>query len=329
MKAVLILGDENEYFYPLLQKKSSISFLPFSINSTLLSIFYSWINSYFSKDKIFVCCKKGEENLVKSFCTDLPDENIIIEPERYSHSLSILFASTFIEKSYPESVVIFIPVNFKNPHSLKIKNWLLAIQEICQANWIVIPSFLLNREESIIPYLEAGKIVNHIKGVDFFEVENFFLKEKKKNKLFGKHGCITKIICGKFKNIIECFANLSMEHYIYKTFNNILNLTDISWRNITELYNEIKSNNLVIEIFNNTKNFLTIFLDRKLEYLHNWNSFFTENTPDNNFLQGKIISNNCEKIICFNYDDEDIIVDSVKNLVIVKKNGIVAIKNIL
>ncbi len=331
MKAILILEDGNEYFYPLLEKDRSISFLPFSLNSTLLSIFYSWINSYFSKDKIFVCCKNGEQDLVLSYCSEMPEENIIIEPERYSYSLSVLFASTFVEKLYPDSVSLFIPVSFGTPHNLKMKNWLLQTYEICQSNWVVIPTFLLNRGEFFIPYLDAGKIVTNLKGVDFFEVEKIFLKEKnlKKSKLFGKQAGITRLVCGKFKSIINCFMD-SIEP-IYKTFNNILNLTDVKWLNIENLYKDIKKENLNIEIFNNNRNLLTIFLDKKLECLDNWDLFFTDNSNnhEDNVFHGKVISNNCKKVICFNYDQEEIEIDSLKNLLIVKRNGKVAIKNIL
>jgi len=329
LKAVLVLEKENDYFYPLVDRDKSTSFLPFSLESNLLSTIYSWVNSYFSKDKIFVCCKKGEEDLVVSSCFEIPEENIIIEPERYSFSLSIFFTSIFIERIFNDSLSIFIPVNFLNPHTLNMKNWLLAIQEIIEKGWLVLPTFLLNRGEIFLPYVDAGKLVSSVKGVDFFAIEKIFNSKDSKRKIFGKQGGITGLFAGKSKNIIEYFINSSKEHNIYKRLYNILN-SDIKWEDIENLYKEIKKEDLFFDYFNNIENILTIFLDRKPEYLNDWNSLFNNvKSGSENIFYGNVISKNCRNVICFNYDNEKIELDSLKNLVIVKKNGNVAIKNIL
>lgn len=331
MKAILILDNENEYFYPLVDKDKSLSFLPFSLNSDLLSTIYSWINSYFAKDKIFICCKKGEEKLVISSCKEISEENIIIEPERYTYSLSMFFTSIFIENIFPDSMAIFIPVNFFNPHSLNMKNWILPLQEMVSKGWIILPTFLLNRGEKFSPYIDAGKIISNLKGVDFFLIERILKDKEVKSRIFGKQGGVTGIVSGKFKSIIEYFINTKGEN-IYKKLYNTLNSKDIVWRDIEDLYKSIKKDTL-FDFFNfsNIENIITIFLDKKPEYIKNW-SFFLNNSfinSDNNCFNGNIISNNCKNVICFNYDSEKIELDSLNNLVILKKNGNVAIKNIL
>lgn len=183
MVAVLILDEKNDYFYPILNDKS-LSFLPIGVNSNLLGFFYSRINSYFSKDKIYVVCEKGEEELVAESCSSINEENIIIEPLRIDYHISVFFASLVIGKILPDSRLFFFPVNFLFSDNFKMGSFIFASSEMVLKDWLIIPSIAMGKNDIVNENIvEGGKPLCNTKGVDFFEIENFIkIGENSKKK---------------------------------------------------------------------------------------------------------------------------------------------------
>jgi len=328
---VLILDNKEHSFQPLLKKNEPISFLPVSINFNLLSIFYSWINSYFSKDKIYVVCINGEENEVLESCKGINEENIIIEPKRINYSISLFYATLIISKIYQDEVVFFFPVNFMFPQDFKMGNWLFSSGEIANKDWIVIPSVLIDKDEKVNDFIEAGKSLTNIKGSDFFVVDSvsFAKDEFKKRKIFGKQGKFPGIVCGRQKSILNSFIKDEKQLFL-KNMYNFFKINSINWEQITTEYENLTNDVITYNYFAKNKNFLTIFLDTKPDYLDNWKSYIDRfsSKKDGNVVSGNVTINDIKNVICFNYDEEEINLDSLQNSVVVKKNGFVAIKSL-
>jgi len=329
---LLILEKNNSNYSTILQRNTSISFLPTSVNNNLISISYSWINSYFSKDKIFVVCTPDEEESIKSSCKGINEENIIIEPKRINYSVSVFYATLVIGKIYPNEVIFFVPVNFLFEQDAKIGNWLFAIDEMAKKEWIIIPSILLNNNNNEKEYVDAGKSVSNLKGFDFFKVESIIKISEldKKKKYFGKNGKLLKIICGKQNLILKSYLENKSANYFFKILYNDFKSDDLSWDKILLEYENIEIDIFDYDYFQSRSNFLTIFLDTKPFYLDNWESFLGRfSNFNNNVISGNVKEQNCKSVVCLNYDEEEITIDSVENLIINKKNGEVAIKSIL
>jgi mannose-1-phosphate guanylyltransferase len=329
---VLILMKPVSNLQPILDSKKSLSLIPVSTENSLLSVSFSWINSYFSKDKIYVVCTSDEEDDVKISCKGINGENIIIEPDRINYSISVFYATLVIGKMYPDEVIFFIPVNFLFKQDAKIGNWLFALDEMAVKDWVIIPSIQLGREDKETSYLDAGKIIENVKGIDFFGIESFIYskEEIKKKKLFGKYGKYLQIICGKQKSILDSFIKDNKNLFI-KILYDYFKSDDINWETLKKDYENVDPETIEYEYFAKNRNFLTIFLDTKPYYLDNWYSIFDRfsQSKDRNIFSGKVVSKNCSNVICLNFDDDEISIDSINNIVIFKKNGRVAINSIL
>jgi len=331
--AVLILEKQRELFKTLLNNNESLSFLPISIKSNLLSYFYSWINSYFPKDKIFVVCEKGEELMVSNSCNGINEENIIVEPKRLSYSISIFYATMIIEKIIPDSRLLLCPVNFLFAENFKMSGVIFAISEMVLKEWIVVPSILIdslnNFDYDGSNVIVGGKIVCNLKGVDFFEVETF-LKHKennKKKKIFGKSGKNLNMIFGKQSVIKEYFLKYSKE-IVIKNLYNCLKYDSITWDDIVSQYNTVSLDVVDDDFFQEPNKFLTTFIDTKIYRMDSWQNFLARFAGVNeNVISGEVMCENSRNIVCINYDSETIKVNSLKNSVIFKKNGNVVIES--
>jgi mannose-1-phosphate guanylyltransferase len=329
---VLILQNHVSGLSPLLDEGKSLSFLPVSITGNLLSMSYSWINSYFSKDKIYVVCTPEEESDVKSFCKGIYDENIIIEPKRINYYISVFYATLVIGKFSPDEVIFFVPVNFLFQQDAKIGNWLFAVSDMASNDWIVVPSIQLNRDDKETEFLDAGKIVSHVKGFDFFSIDSFnkFKDESKKKKMFGKYGKYLNIICGKQKQILKSFVDSDMKNLFIKILSDDFKSDGLDWGKITKEYDNAENETKSYEYFSKTTNILTIFLDTKPYYLDNWSSILERfsSVKGENIISGNVAETDCRSVICLNYDNEEVLLESLQSVVLIKKNGKVAMKSI-
>ncbi|HOV14651.1 MAG TPA: hypothetical protein PK771_10235, partial [Spirochaetota bacterium] len=293
--------------------------------------FYSWINSYFSKDKIYVVCEQGEESLVYESCDSINEENIIIEPKRINYNVSVFYATLIIGKILPESRLFCFPINFMFAENFKMGGIIFAASEMVLKDWIVIPTVSIVKSELIGEnVVEGGKILCNLKGIDFFEVENFTQNKEnnKKKKIFGKQGKNLNIIFGKQKIIKEYFLKYCKEIFI-KNLYNCFKYDSIVWDDIVSEYNNADQDIVNYDFFHEVKNFLTIFIDTRVYCMDNWHNFMLRfSANDGNIISGVVVNNNSKNVVCINYDTESVDMDSLRNTVVFRKNGNVAIRSI-
>ncbi len=327
MRAVIILDSPTDKFEPLITKNKSISLLPTNLKSNVLSIMLSSVNSYFSKDKIYVVCQKDEYAEVKETLEGVNEENILVEPKRLSFAVSLFFANRVIGKLFPKSAVFYFRANFIFPVEFKMNNWIISASEMINKGWIVEPSVLLEKGTVEKRFFDAGRIVSINKGVEYYEI-NALLdgNQAKKRKIFGKQGKIIGILCGKTDSFEQKFSDSYKSNILSTMFKD----ENANWEKIVEAYKKMEMAAEYTEIELNCKNILTIFLDIKPYYLDNWYGYIERFSGDSrkNVIFGNVKESLCKRTICYNYDQEDLTLDSVENLVIIKKNGKVAIKYI-
>ena len=327
MRAVIILDSPSDKFEPLAPKNKSISLLPTNLKSNLLSMMFSSVNSYFSKDKIYVVCQKEEYSEVKDSLEGVSEENILVEPKRLSFSISLIFANRIIGKLFPKSTVFYFRANFIFPVEFKMSKWIISVSEMTNKGWIVEPSILLDKGVIEKRCFDAGRIVSINKGVEYYEVNEILDENQtKKRKKFGKQSKTIGILCGK-TDLFEQYLSASYKSNVLST---MFKDENANWEEIVEAYKKLEIAADYSEIGLSVKNILTIFLDIKPYYLDNWNAYFERFSVDNrkNVIFGNVKESLCKRTICYNYDREEMTLDSVENLVIVKKDGKAAIKYI-
>ncbi len=339
MKAVLILDNPhiNNNFFPLLQENQSLSMLDTSANSNLLSVMYSYINSYFAKDKIYVVCVESEIETVKKTIPDILDENIIVEPIRISYTFSLMFANVIIEMISSDKVVCCFPVNHLSTCNFMLQNWFLSVQDMASKDKIVMPSILLNKNDVVPVYVDGGKIYTNIGGTDYFNVDEIAYvdvqssKSHRKKKLFGKQGHLLNVLCGSTSSILSLYRSREAAGAV-ATLKRLFQKSEqeFSWKSIRGFYEDCQTYEN-FDIYSDCEKLVVVFIESRLTDLTTWNDYIQMFKTDNsnNVIVGKVAYKDCHDIICYNYDNnEEFNIEHLNNLIIIKKNGTITIRNI-
>ena len=330
MKAVLFLASPNRNFQPILKEGRSASFLPVNLEKNLLSLKYTKLNSYFSKDKIYVSCTPETLDDVKKSCRGISEENIIIEPAYINYSISMYYASLVLNKISPDSIVLYMPGHFLFKKQFKIENWLYAVSEIAEKDWVIVPSVFFDRTESHSKYIDAGKIFGNVKKTELFLVNKIFrtTEEIKRRKIFGKQGKILYIVCSKVKSLTKSYLSSSKNSF-FSDLQACFKADIVDWNSITKQYDSLSDEDSDYDFFSSNKDFLTTFFNIEPDFIDSWAQYYEifalQNTK--NILHGNVNVNNCSNVITFNYDEDEVYLENLTNTVCFKKNGLVAIKN--
>ncbi len=333
MIAVLIVMEHVALYTPLLKSGQSVSFLPISSGTVLLNAVHSWLNGYFSRDKIYILCKPSDVDDITKALPSFKEDKILVEPDFISYSTSICYASMLLSKIEPKESITFMPVNMLFSPSFKSENWIYAANEMSESGYIVIPAVFNRANEKRYPNIDAGKFYSNSKGVEFFQVNKVDSDQKnhKKKRIFGKEGHFTGIIIARSKTIIEAALTPANSSEEIKNIAKVILGGNFNWDQISSVYGNSKKNSGYFFGNYENKKYLTIFLDTNPFYLDNWDAFFERfaiDQRDKNLKEGYVLMSNCRKTACFNYDNEQIDISDADNLLVIKKNGVVNIKSL-
>jgi mannose-1-phosphate guanylyltransferase len=325
--AVLILSSASHHYDPLLQSDESLSFLPLTVNTSLLSAVYSSINSYFSRDKIFVVCRQNEVARVSRSCQGLEEENILVEPDRGEYLISVYYASVILSRIMPDETCFFYPVSYLYSAQAKLAAWLYPVMELSEKGWITLVTELSDCLQEGVPVIEAGKIMTSHKGIDFFSTQDISRKEIRRKKLFGKTGRFGGAMVSQLKPLIEWLDSDQSSGSFYQRFQK----ENPDWSRLTELYREYLVNKKIDLSVGALTNLLTIFTDSRSFFFDNWENFIYKSSESfsQNVISGKVEYTDCQRSVVFNFDpDTQISVEGLIDTVVVKKDGNVSVKRI-
>ena len=341
MNAILILDRPNisTDFYPLLDKDKPLSLLDTSLSGNLLSQMYSLMNSYFSRDKIYVVCAKDELNIVKQSLPDMPESNIWFEPFRISYEFSLLFANVMLDSFVSDSVAFCFPVNQHAVTNFMLKNWMLSVKDLAAKDMIVMPTVFMDKNVNAAEYIDGGRPLTNIGGLDFVQVNRIISQNTEtqrehhgwfsKKKVYGKQGYLLNILCGNADNILSLYRSREAANAV-SSLRRLLSKEDFSWAMLEDFYNNNKECT-EFDIYTDCSNLVTVFLETALSDISSWTKFISRFATDEsgNVMFGKIKYADCHNVVCFNYDkDEEINIARLNNLIIVKKYGNITIRNI-
>lgn len=137
--ALIMAGGKGTRFWPLSTEEKPKQFLNLLGNKTMLQMTYDRINKIVPKDRIFISTTYKYRELVLSQLKDIPEENIIFEPESRNTSACICLSNLYIKRKFNDCSVIVLPSDHL------IKNQDVFIDTILYAD-----KFLENNKYSII-----------------------------------------------------------------------------------------------------------------------------------------------------------------------------------
>lgn len=105
MKLIIFAGGTGKRFWPVSRKDSPKQFLNVAGDKPLLRQRVELLMTGFAPEDIFVSSGKKYEAEIKSMLPELPDQNIILEPEMRDTGPAVAYATAYVNNLFPDEVV--------------------------------------------------------------------------------------------------------------------------------------------------------------------------------------------------------------------------------
>lgn len=107
--ALIMAGGKGTRFWPKSTEERPKQFLSLIDDKTMIQLTYERLLKIMPKERIFVVTGEKYKTLVEENLNDLPERNIIIEPEGRNTAPCILLACLYIRQIYKDATVAVLP----------------------------------------------------------------------------------------------------------------------------------------------------------------------------------------------------------------------------
>lgn len=113
--ALIMAGGKGTRFWPKSTEDNPKQFLNLIDEKTMIQLTYDRLLKIIPKERIFVVTGEKYKKLVKRDLSNLPEKNIIIEPEGRNTAACILLSCLYIKQIYSDAVIAVLP----SDHAMK------------------------------------------------------------------------------------------------------------------------------------------------------------------------------------------------------------------
>lgn len=219
LTALIMAGGKGTRFWPLSTEEKPKQFLNLIGDNTMIQMTVNRIKPIIPIERIFVCTGEKYVHLVKEQLPELPEKNIIVEPEGRNTTPCIALSAFVIKKYYKDATMVVLP----SDHLIKDEDEFRSI--VNNAN-----DFIKENERAIITlgmkpsraevgygYIKYGDDKQNVNGHSVIKVDAFVEKPDKetakKYLLDGSYLWNGGMFIWSVNNILEQIKKYSSETY--------------------------------------------------------------------------------------------------------------------
>ena len=223
--ALIMAGGKGTRFWPLSTEEKPKQFLNLIGDRTMIQMTIDRIKTIIPFEQIFVCTGSRYVELVKEQLPDLPERNIIIEPEGRNTAPCIALSSFVINRYYKSANMIVLPSDHLINKKDEFRNIIKQASEFVDKNTssIVTLGIKPSRAETGYGYIKyVEKMDKEILKVDEFvekptkEVAYEYLKS-------GRYLWNSGMFIWRIDSILN-----KIKEYLPKTFRVLENINNVS-----------------------------------------------------------------------------------------------------
>ncbi len=169
--ALIMAGGKGTRFWPKSTEEKPKQFLNLIADKTMIQLTYNRLLKIMPKERIFVVTGERYKKQVQNNLTDLPEKNIIIEPEGRNTAPCILLACLYIKEIYKDATVAVVP----SDHAIKNTDEFCNILQVANSyvenenrDAIVTIGITPNRPETGYGYIKLKDKDGQVIKVDKF-----------------------------------------------------------------------------------------------------------------------------------------------------------------
>lgn len=181
LTALIMAGGKGTRFWPLSTEKKPKQFLNLIGEETMIQMTVNRIKPIIPIERIFVCTGEMYVDLVKEQLPELPEKNIIIEPEGRNTTPCIALSAFVMQRYYKDANMIVLPSDHLINDEEEFRSIVEASNKFITNNENAIITLGMNptRPETGYGYIKYGNRAQKINSHRVINVEAFVEKPNK------------------------------------------------------------------------------------------------------------------------------------------------------
>ena len=341
--ALIMAGGKGTRFWPLSTEKKPKQFLNLIGDKTMIQITIDRILPIIPIERVFVCTGERYVRLVKEQLPNLPERNIIVEPEGRNTAPCVSLSAMIIERYYNNATMVVLASDHLIGREKEFRDIILKSEEFLNdyITSIVTLGMTPDRPETGYGYIEVGEKEHDSDKLVFYRVNRFVEKPNKEKAIkYLENGNFLwngGIFIWKVEGILS-----KIKEYMPSTYEALENVTKIEEEKLEkyvyENYKNTEATSIDYGILEKCNEIYVIPSDIEWDDVGNWDAMdrYREKDEHGNIVIGdskrinsknNIIISNGKKIIV--EDLEDIyILEGEETIIVGKRSNINKIKNI-
>lgn len=341
--ALIMAGGKGTRFWPLSTEKKPKQFLNLIGDKTMIQMTVDRIRPIIPIERIFVCTGDSYVDLVKSQLPDIPEKNIIVEPEGRNTAPCIALSAMIIKKYYNDATMVVLPSDHLIKDEDSFRNILLDGEKYLKENdkAILTLGMTPNRPETGYGYIKFSKDKTYINNNEVIKVDKFVEKPNLEKALEyladGSYLWNGGMFIWTVNNILD-----QIKEFIPKTYNALKNIEQINVNElqgyINENYGKTDSISVDYAILEKSNEIYVIPSDFGWDDVGSWEALdrYREKDDNGNIFIGNInsIDSNNNLIISKNHNviihglNDIYIIENDGNIIVGKKEEVSQIKSL-
>lgn len=327
LTALIMAGGKGTRFWPLSTEEKPKQFLNLIGEETMIQMTINRIKPIIPIERIFICTGEMYVDLVKEQLPELPERNIIVEPEGRNTAPCITLSAMVIDRYYKNSNMVVLPSDHLIKDEDEFRNTLLAADSFIKAKdeAIVTLGMNPNRPEVGYGYIKYSNEV--LKSNDFriIKVDAFVEKPNldiaKKYLREGNYLWNGGMFIWSINNVIN-----QINMYSPNTYNALINVMEVSedklQQTINDNYENTEATSIDYAVLEKSKDVYVIPSNFGWDDVGSWEALDRYRDKDElgNVLvgQSKVVKANNNLVIS---SSNSVIVEGLSDIYVIENDG--------